>query len=136
MIAHGSAYITKDMDICYNRTPANLAAIVAAFAGIHPYLRGVPLGLPFRFDVPTMHAGLNFTLVTDLGDIDLLGEVSGVGGYEQALAQSVEKVVFGYTVRILSIESLIAAKKAAGRIKDRLHVLELEELRKLRDAAP
>jgi hypothetical protein len=79
---------------------------------------------------------LNFTLVTDLGDIDLLGEVSGVGGYEQALAQSVEKVVFGYTVRILSIESLIAAKKAAGRIKDRLHVLELEELRKLRDAAP
>jgi predicted nucleotidyltransferase len=136
MIAHGSAYITKDMDICYNRSPANLAAVAAAFAEIHPYLRGAPPGLPFRFDAPTIQAGLNFTLVTDLGDIDLLGEVSGVGGYDQALAQSVEKQIFGYSVRVLSIDSLIAAKRAAGRLKDKNHVLELEELKKMRDTAP
>jgi hypothetical protein len=136
MIAHGSAYITKDMDICYGRSPGNLGAVATAFASIHPYLRGVPPGLPFHFDAPTIQAGLNFTLVTDLGDIDLLGEVSGVGGYEEALAQSVEKEIFGYSVRVLSIESLIASKKAAGRLKDRNHILELEELKKLRDVAP
>jgi hypothetical protein len=136
MIAHGSAYITKDMDIYYNRMPANIAAVATAFAPIHPYLRGVPPGLPFHFDIPTIQAGLNFTLVTDLGDIDLLGEVSGVGGYEQALAQSIEKIIFGYTVRVLSIDSLIASKRAAGRVKDRNHILELEELKRMREAAP
>jgi hypothetical protein len=136
MIAQGSAYVTKDLDICYRRTPTNLAALVAAFAPLQPYMRGAPPGLPFRFDVPTIQAGLNFTLTTACGDVDMLGEVSGVGRYEQALALSEEKTVHGLTVRVLSIDGLIAAKKAAGRIKDKLHVLELEELKKLRDAQP
>jgi hypothetical protein len=135
MIAHGSAYVTRDLDICYRRTPANIAALATAFAPLHPYLRGAPPGLPFRFDGPTIQAGLNFTLTTDLGDVDLLGEVSGVGGYEQVLAQAEDRTVFGLTVRVLSLDGLIAAKKAAGREKDRLHLLELEELKKLRDAA-
>ncbi len=135
MRALGSAHVTDDTDICYQRTPANLAALVVAFAPIHPYLRGVPPGLPFRFDVPTLTAGLNLTLDTDLGEIDLLGEVSGVGTYDRVLAQSEEGTLSGLTVRILSLDGLIAAKKAAGRVKDRLHLLELEELKKLRDAA-
>jgi hypothetical protein len=135
LAVHGSAYVTFDTDICYQRTPDNLAALVAALAPIHPYLRGVPPGLPFRFDVPTLAAGLNFTLDTDYGKIDILGEVSGVGTYDQALAQSVEKTVYGLSIRVLSVDGLIAAKKATGRIKDQLHVLELLELKKMLDAA-
>jgi hypothetical protein len=135
MRAHGSAHVTDDMDICYQRTPANLAALATALAPIHPYLRGAPLGLPFCFDVLTLTSGLNFTLDTDYGEIDLLGEVSGIGNYDQVLAQSMEQTAFGLTVRILSVDGLIAAKKASGRGKDRLHLLELEELKKLRDAA-
>jgi predicted nucleotidyltransferase len=135
MRAHGSAHVTEDTDICYQRTPDNLAALVAALAPIHPYLRGVPPGLPFRFDVPTLAVGLNFTLDTDHGELDLLGEVSGVGNYDQVLAQSVERTVFGLTVRILSVDGLIAAKKAAGRNKDHGHLLELIELKKMLDAA-
>jgi hypothetical protein len=133
MIAHGSAYITKDLDICYSRSPRNLAAVVDAFASLHPYLRGVPVGLPFHFDIPTIQAGLNFTLTTDLGDVDLLGDVAGIGSYEKVLAQSEERTVFSLPVRVLTLDGLIAAKKAAGRVKDRNHLLELEELRKLRD---
>src|SRR5262249_59608402 len=78
MTMHGSAHITRDLDVCYRRTDANLAVIAAALAPLHPYLRGAPPGLPFRLDVPTLKAGLNFTLVTDHGDFDLIGEVSGV----------------------------------------------------------
>jgi hypothetical protein len=136
MIAQGSASTTKDLDICYSRSPKNMAALATTLAPLHPYLRGAPPGLPFHFDAATIQAGLNFTLTTDLGDIDFLGEVSGVGGYEQALAQSQERNVFGLAIRVLSLEGLIAAKKAAGRVKDRLHLLELEELKKLRDAQP
>jgi hypothetical protein len=136
MRALGSAHVTDDLDICYARTPKNIAAVAAAMATCHPYLRGAPAGLPFRFDAPTIQAGLNFTLKTDKGDIDLLGEVSGIGNYDNAFAQSVELVLFGAKLRVLSVDGLIAAKKAAGRLKDRNHILELEELKKLRDAAP
>jgi predicted nucleotidyltransferase len=134
MRVHGSAYITEDVDLCYRRTPANIAALAAACAPLHPYLRGAPPGLPFRFDPPTIQAGLNFTLTTDWGDLDLVGEVSGLGLYDRVVAQSEEKSMFGMPVRILSLEGLILAKKAAGRGKDRQHLLELEELKKLRDA--
>jgi hypothetical protein len=133
MSAHGSAYVTSDLDVCYARTPQNLDALAGALAPLHPVLRGAPAGLPFRLDALTLKAGLNFTLTTDRGDIDLLGEMSGIGGYEKALAMSEERTVFGRTIRLLSLDGLIAAKKAAGRAKDRLHLLELEELKKLRE---
>jgi hypothetical protein len=135
MKLHGSVHVTEDLDVCYGRSPANISALATALASIHPYLRGAPPGLPFRFDAATIQAGLNFTLRTDLGDVDFLGEVSGVGKYEQALARSDDMELYGLKIRVLSLDGLIAAKKAAGRVKDRNHLLELEELKKLRDAA-
>jgi hypothetical protein len=133
LISQGSDYVTKDVDVCYSRSPENINALAAACASIHPYMRGAPPGLPFRFDPPTIKAGLNFTLITDLGELDVLGEVSGIGFYDKVLAMSEEKEVYGLMVRVLSLDGLIAAKKAAGRTKDKLHLLELEELKKLRD---
>jgi hypothetical protein len=134
MIAQGSTYFTKDLDICYSRTSQNVDAVAKAFASLHCYVRGAPRDLPFRFDAPTIRAGLNFTLTTDLGDVDLLGEVAGLGGYAEVHAQSEERTVFGMNLRVLSLDGLIAAKKAAGRVKDRTHLLELEELKRLRGA--
>lgn len=135
MHAHGSTFRTEAIDICYQRTPANLEALVAAIAPFHPALRGAPPELAFHFDVPILAAAMNFALTTDCGYINLLGEVSGVGTYDQVLAQSVERTAYGLTVRILSVEGLIASKKAAGRTKDQLHLLELIELKKILDAA-
>jgi hypothetical protein len=134
MRLQGSAHITDDCDICYARTPANIAAVASVFDSLHPYLRGAPPGLHFKLDAATIRAGLNFTLTTDLGDVDLLGEISGIGGYDQALAQSEEKEVLGLPVRVLTIDGLIAAKKAAARNKDQTHLLELTELKKIREA--
>ena len=136
MRIHGSAHVTEDLDICYRRTPDNIAALAAAFASLHPYLRGAPPGLPFRFDAPTIKAGLNFTLDTDLGEVDLLGEVAGVGNDERVFALSEEHPLFGMQVRVLTLDALIASKKAAGRVKDQGHLLELEELRKLKETPP
>ena len=136
MIAHGSAYVTNDLDICYARSATNVDAVARALTPLHPYLRGVPPGLPFVLDAPTIQAGLNFTLVTDAGDLDLFGHVPGVGDHAQALAQSEACTIFGMTVQILTLDGLIAAKTAAGRPKDKLHLLELDELKKLRDVQP
>src|SRR6266550_2285247 len=69
-VAQGSAYITADLDVCYQRTLENLQRLCDALRPLHPQLRGAPSGLPFVLDPPTLQAGLNFTLTTYAGDID------------------------------------------------------------------
>lgn len=44
----GSARLTFDPDVVYERTPANLERLVAAVLPFTPYLRGAPPGLPFK----------------------------------------------------------------------------------------
>jgi hypothetical protein len=72
MVAHGSAHVTFDIDICYRRTKENITKVCEVLAPFQVKLRGAPseLPLPFRFDVETVRRGLNFTLDSDLGDID------------------------------------------------------------------
>ncbi len=126
--SHGSSYLTQDLDICFSRNRENLQKIVTALAPFKPRLRGFPKELPFIWDTATLNQGTNFTLQTNIGDIDLLAEVSGVGTYEDVLASSVIMNLYGYDVNVLSIEGLIRAKRAAGREKDLRVLPELEAL--------
>lgn len=126
--AHGAARFTQDVDVVYGRSRENIERLVAAVGPLNPYLRGAPPGLPFRFDVLTVEAGLNFTLVTDAGDLDLLGTMSGGGTYEDLLPYVVEKEAFGKARPVLSLDALIRAKRAAGRVKDFEALAELEAL--------
>ena len=127
-VAHGAATLTGDIDVCYARDQGNLERLVQALAPFHPRLRGVPPDLPFRLDSPTLRAGLNFTLTTDLADLDLLGEILGLGTYDtvQAVAEEIE--VYGLPCFVLTLEGLIRAKRAAGRPKDLRALHELEAL--------
>lgn len=130
MVSHGSAFLTVDLDVCYERSGENLEALVRALFPFHPYLRGAPTGLPFRFDALTLKAGLNFTFTTDVGDLDLLGEVKGVGRFEDALPGAIEYEIYERPTLIMGLSDLIRSKKAANREKDRIHLKELEELKK------
>lgn len=131
MVVHGSAYVTRDADICYRRSKENIRRLVAAIQPLRPQLRGAPEGLPFEFDEATVHHGLNFTLSTDLGDIDLLGEVQPLGTYEGVLAASNRMVFMEQECQVLSLAGLIASKRAAGRTKDLMAIPELEALLEL-----
>lgn len=135
MVAHGSAHVTFDIDICYRRTRENIEKICSVLAPFHARLRGASgaLPLPFRLDSETVRRGLNFTLDTALGDIDLLGEVSGIGTYEQMLLLSELKTIEEIECRILTIDGLLRAKKAAGRKKDLTAIEELEGLKDLKN---
>ena len=126
--AHGSARSTTDLDIVYRRTPENLARMVAALSPHNPYLRGAPPGLPFRWDAATIQRGLNFTLTTSLGDLDLLGEITGGGGFDDLLRDTVQLQLFGVECRCLGLERLIDVKRAAGRPKDFEAIAELEAI--------
>lgn len=134
-VAHGSAYVTQDFDICYARTPVNLERLAGALAPFHPRLRGAPVDLPFHLDAATLRGGLNFTLTTDLGDIDLMGEIAGFSSYEEVAAGSETLELYGVSCRILTLEELIRSKRAAGRPKDMLLLSELEALSALRSEA-
>jgi len=127
--AHGSPRSTQDVDVVYSRSRQNLRKLVDALAPHHPYLRGAPPGLPFRFDVETLWAGLNFTLVTGLGWLDLLGEIVGGGRYEDLLPHSITVTAFAIDCRVLDLETLIRTKRLAGRPKDLEAIAELESLR-------
>lgn len=76
-----------------------------------------------------MRNGTNFTFITEIGDVDLLGEVAGVGNYKDVIENSEFKELFGLQVRVLTLDGLIKAKTAAGRTKDLLVLPELEALR-------
>ena len=125
---HGSARATYDIDVVYSRHPANIERLVSAIGPLHPYLRGAPPGLPFCFDAATLAAGLNFTLTTDIGDLDLLGEIIGGGTYDDLLPDTIAIDVFGFSCRCLSLDALIRVKRAAGRPKDLDAIAELEAL--------
>ena len=77
----------------------------------------------------TIRHGLNFTLETTLGDIDVLGEITGGGRYEDLAAHTVELTLFGRRVLCLDLDKLIETKRAAGRPKDLEAIAELEALR-------
>ena len=81
-------------------------------------------------DDRTLASGLNFTLTTDLGNLDILGEIPGVGGYAQAAAGSSELSVGETRIRVMDLDTLERSNRAAGRVKDLLDLTETAEIRR------
>jgi hypothetical protein len=134
-VVQGSAQVTRDLDICYERTPENMKRLAAALAPYHPRLRGAPADLPFVLDQRTLAQGMNFTFQTDFGDIDLMGELSGVGQFPELARDAVSIDLYGLQVRVASLDALILSKRTAGRTKDLLALPELEALKEMLAAA-
>ncbi len=132
-VAQGATYLTRDLDICYERSPENMKRLATALQPFRPRLRGAPEGVPFLFDERTLTQGMNFTLQTDLGDIDLIGESSGFGGFSQFAADAAQISLYGAAFRVASLDALVRSKRAAGRPKDLNSLPELEALKRVRE---
>lgn len=128
-VAHGATLVTMDLDVCCPFTKESLRRLKNALDGLHPVHRMRPDRMPFEV-APGFERGLkNLYLDTDLGVLDLLGEVAGVGSYEDALRASIAVEVEGRTIRVLSLDAIIAAKEAMGRPRDREAVRQLRAIR-------
>lgn len=123
-IAHGSAYPTYDVDVAYERSRENLQRLAGALSELEATLRGAPPGLPFQPDADTLHAGSNFTFDTRHGSLDMLGDPAGAPRYEELRTAASLETLWGVTIRIASLDHLIAMKEAAGRTKDKLMASE------------
>lgn len=123
-ISHGSNYPSYDLDVLYSRAPDNISRLVAALEEIGVRLRGAPADLPFLLDARTIENGANFTFVTPHGDFDVLADAAGMPSYEDVRSDSVEREIAGHSVKVVSLDHLIAMKRAANRPKDQLMVEE------------
>jgi hypothetical protein len=128
-VAYGVTLVTRDVDICCRFSEPNLMKIQKAFADLNPVHRprtDLPLNL-----TPEQCAGLkNLYLKTDWGIVDCLGEVLGVGNFDEVAKHSVELELPIGKCHVLDIDALIKAKEASDRDRDRLAVLQLKEIKK------
>ena len=125
---HGLGRTTYDVDLVYERTPENLEKLASCLKPVQPYLRGMPPGLPFQLSVSTLRNGLNFTLTTSEGDLDLFGETSGGGSYERLRPLCDLAELYGHEILVINLETLIHLKTAAGRPKDIEMIAQLRRL--------
>jgi hypothetical protein len=132
----GSTTITRAFDVCYSRERANLERLASALRELDARLRGVDVDVPFQLDAASLRNGLNFTFKTKHGDFDCLGDPGGGFDYDLLKRNADQMDVTGWKVMVASLDDIIAMKRAAGRIKDRIEVENLSALREVRDKGP
>jgi hypothetical protein len=130
-VTHGVTMLTRDVDICCRFTEANLKRIETAFAGLNPAHRERP-DLPLQLTSEQCASLKNLYLKTDLGVVDCLGEVLGVGGFDEVLKHSIELELPVGNCRVMDIETLIRAKEAMNRDHDIVTVRHLKEIQNQR----
>src|SRR5207249_6053622 len=104
-IIHGVTLVTKDLDICCRFTPENLHRIEAAVKDLHPYHRLAANKLPLELTDELCTRLRNLYLQTDIGKLDCLSEVTGIGDYEAVLQRSVIYRLSYGEFRILNVEA-------------------------------
>lgn len=120
---------TDDLDIVYDRSPANLDRLATFLRGIQTTLRGAPGTIPFAADPRTLAHTAVLALDTNLGPLDLRQRIAGIGDFHACLANSTIVSLDGRQIPALTLDALIVSKRATGRSKDREEVRALEGLR-------
>jgi hypothetical protein len=128
-VIHGSQMVTQDVDICAPLDLDNLSRLLAALAGHHPRFRMARNPSPLPDEPEKLEGFKNLYLLTDLGQLDVLSEITGVGAYSQVEQHIIRVDLEGVSCRVLNLDMLIAAKKAMNSPKDRQAAIELEAIR-------
>ena len=119
---YGYVRATVDLDIWILADAENARRVYTAL---------VEFGAPVAEMKPDDFAeyGMIFQIGVAPCRIDIISKISGVS-YLDAVQRAVPKTIDGVEVRVISLEDLIANKKASGRAKDIADVEVLEGLRK------
>ena len=126
---HGSSLVTRDLDVCAILSNENVEKLREALRDLQPTHRMTPQKLSF-LDNPDLGVEVrNLYLRTDLGPVDVLSSILGVGDFDRVRAASIQVELFGRNCRVISLDDLIRAKEALGRDKDLLAAKELRAVR-------
>lgn len=130
-VVHGCIYVTQDVDICCDFSSENLLKLKKALDNVHPVHRMTPNRLKFEVDETCARQLKNLYLDTDIGQLDCLSFVDGVGDFADVKGKSQLIEVEGSKMRLLNIDALIKSKKEMKRPQDQQM---LEQLKKIKDA--
>ncbi len=128
-VAHGGTMLTQDVDVCCDFAPDNLLRLQEAVADLHPVHRMTPSRVPLRLTADSSLDLSNLYLDTDLGQLDCIGAVKGLGSYPVVREASVEIQLQDGPCRVLGLDALIEAKAAMGRPRDMETLIELRAIR-------
>ena len=129
---YGCTLVTQDVDICFDFSLANLLALQKAIRDLHPVHRMTPGRKKLELTEKNCGQFKNLYLDTDMGRLDCLSHIKGVGDYQEVKEASVVVETGGVRLRALNLDSLIESKKAMNRPRDRQAIIELEAIKKLR----
>jgi predicted nucleotidyltransferase len=119
-VLHGSAYVTRDLDICAVLTPENVERLRVILRDLKPRHRMTAQKLSFlQFPKPGEPLN-NLYLETDWGVVDILSSVLGLGDFERLKSKAEDFEIGGRRCRLIALDDLITAKEAVGREKDLL----------------
>jgi hypothetical protein len=132
LASHGGNYPTLDADIAFSSDPENVDLLLEALGQVHPRPIRLRPDVPYLWDRIAIN-GPWVRLTTDVGEVDLIRRLPGVDSFEGLFERAVLMELGDIQFRVASLEDLIAMKSQSDRAKDKLHLLELEALKKLRD---
>lgn len=127
-VLHGSSMVTRVLGVCVPLSGVTVEKLRTALRDLHPVHRIATAGTSFLENPAPGVSVQNLYLQTDLGALDLLGTITGVGDFEQVRASAVEVNLFGRTVKVIGLDALIRAKESVGRQKDLLAAIELRAI--------
>jgi hypothetical protein len=131
-VLHGSALVTRDLDICAVLTPENIESLRETLKDLNPRHRMTPDKLSF-LQVPKPGESVNnLYLQTDWGVIDILSTITGLGDFNSVRASSETFEIAGKKFRLMSLPDLVRAKESLGREKDILAAKELRAIAAMR----
>jgi hypothetical protein len=133
-VVHGCTYVTQDIDICCDFKPSILLAIQKAISDLHPIHRMTPGRKKLELTEQTCSQFKNLYLDTDIGQLDCLGFVDGLGEYDAVRRESEFIEVEKMKLLVLGLDALIKTKKVMNRPRDKEAVLQLEVIKKMKEA--
>ncbi len=86
-VIHGCTCVTQDIDICCDFSPANLLRLQKAISDLHPVHRLTPQRKKLRLTKKTCGQFKNLNLDTDIGQLDCLSSIDGIGDYKKSRSQ-------------------------------------------------
>jgi hypothetical protein len=131
-VVHGCTLVTQDIDICCEFTPENLLLLQTAITDLNPVHRMTPEKVKLDLTKENCKNYKNLYLDTDLGQLDCISYVQGIGDFEKVKKLSriieAEKLEF----YVLTIDALIEAKKAMNRPHDHEAIVQLKAIKNSR----
>ncbi len=128
-VLHGSNQTTRDIDICILYSSDQIQQLREILRPFHPCFRMSDKKESFLEVPKDLSQKQDFHLETDIGILDVVSHVEGVGGYYDVLKNSEEVEMYGGKCRLISLDDLIKSKKSLGRHRDLVMVMELEAIR-------